>query len=113
MPTLLPCTHCARHIRRNESACPFCGGAVDLSLAPEPLLPTRRIGRGTTMAFASVLASGCGVAHTTDAGPMDATTMHDAGLDARLLGAPDVGYGQPDVGRDMGVDDANDDGGAP
>lgn len=61
------------------------------------------------MAFASVLASGCGVAHTTDAGLVDATRLHDAGMDALLLGGPDVGYGQaPDVGHDMGTTTMND-----
>jgi hypothetical protein len=101
MSTLFPCPGCARHVRRHERVCPFCELALSFADLPEPTLPTRRIGRGAMMAFASLLASGCAVSHVTDAG------ADDAGMDARVLGGADAAYGgAPSDARWMGGADA-------
>jgi len=69
--SLVVCPECSRHIRRNETACPFCGAAVAASVAgaPERALPTTRLGRTALFAFAaaSVSAAACG-SSTDDSG---------------------------------------------
>ena len=55
LPSLLPCPGCARHIRRDEEACPFCGREVG-SLFRHPQLqwfPAERL-VPALLAFASV-----------------------------------------------------------
>ncbi len=54
-----PCPHCRRHVRVEERACPFCGGAV--AVAPTPAA-TLRLTRAAIMAFTTslgVAAVGC------------------------------------------------------
>jgi hypothetical protein len=64
MNALVPCPACSRHLRRSETACPFCGTAVmeAMALVPERAMPTTRLGRSALFAFAaaSVGAAGCG-----------------------------------------------------
>ncbi len=57
MNHLAPCPCCQRHVRVSESACPFCCAAIDLSYVPEPLLPSRRLGRAALFAFGATLAA--------------------------------------------------------
>jgi hypothetical protein len=57
LPSLLPCPGCARHVRRDEEACPFCGREVG-SLFLHPHLqwfPAERL-VPALLAFASVSA---------------------------------------------------------
>jgi hypothetical protein len=54
---LSSCPDCSRHVRVNESACPFCGVSLDLD-GGEPILPQRRLGRAALFAFGATLASG-------------------------------------------------------
>jgi hypothetical protein len=57
LPSLLPCPGCARHVRRDEGACPFCGREVG-SLFRHPQLqwfPAERL-VPALLAFASVSA---------------------------------------------------------
>lgn len=130
MTKLLPCPSCARHVRRTESACPFCSAAISLAGVPERRLPTERLGRAATLAFgvatslsacttpAPVPATDTG---TRDAGtavsdtgtgsvdanaPDTATTAADANIDT---GTPVAAYGGPmfdsgTTGQDMGID---------
>lgn len=58
MNHLTPCTSCSRHVRVFESACPFCGAALELSDVPPPVLPTRRITRAALFTFGATLAAG-------------------------------------------------------
>src|SRR5688572_5172457 len=55
---LEPCPGCGRHVRVSERECPFCGGALDLSGAPEPLLPTARLSRGQIASFRTLVGAG-------------------------------------------------------
>lgn len=111
MASLLPCPACSRHVRRTELACPFCETPLALGHLPEPLVPTRRIGRGAMLAFGALLASGCTASHVVEADADD-----DGGIDARILGGGDVGYGTPDASfhrydaTSLDLDAARDDG---
>src|SRR6185503_7936673 len=62
MSDLFPCPSCARHVRRFESACPFCDAALSLEVLPAPLLPQRRLSRAATFAFGATLASAASLA---------------------------------------------------
>lgn len=83
MTRLRPCSECQRHVRVDESACPFCDAEL------EPVEPARRGGSAVTRAAifagATLLAApGCGdktpepknpddkVETTADAAPPDA-----------------------------------------
>jgi hypothetical protein len=70
MNSLVPCPECSRHVRRNETACPFCGAAVieAMARAPERAMPTTRLGRSALFVFAaaSVGVAGCGGDTGTD-----------------------------------------------
>jgi hypothetical protein len=100
---LVPCSSCHRHVRSDEAACPFCGGAP--SIGPTPRSPGARLSRSAAFAFASALSvAACGgeVAKPTDAG---ADTRADGDVDdggnVALYGAPapeDVGPEPTDVG---------------
>lgn len=64
MSELAPCPECQRHVRKDETCCPFCGQALSLSQLPARVLPRSRLGRAATFAFGATLASatlsGCG-----------------------------------------------------
>ncbi|HVU02360.1 MAG TPA: hypothetical protein VHE30_11440 [Polyangiaceae bacterium] len=72
MSHLIPCPGCSRHLRRSESACPFCGADVraTMTVAPERTMPTSRLGRGALFAFAAatVGAVACGGSSDTNTG---------------------------------------------
>jgi hypothetical protein len=58
MSRLEPCPSCARHVRLQESACPFCQQPLALSELPPRPLPRKRLGRAATFAFgASVVGA--------------------------------------------------------
>jgi len=56
---LQPCPHCQRHIRTNETSCPFCdtdvSGAFDG--VPAPRLPAGRLSRAALLALGTVVSS--------------------------------------------------------
>ena len=63
MAHLRPCTGCARHVRANVTACPFCDASLTIDEAA-PGLPREGLGRAARMAFggAAVVAmtvAGC------------------------------------------------------
>ena len=62
MSELVPCPGCARHVRKHESACPFCNAELALSHVPSPTLPKSRLGRAATFAFGATLAGAALVA---------------------------------------------------
>jgi hypothetical protein len=108
MTQLLPCPSCARHVRRNEQACPFCSASVSF---PEPgvasVMP--RLGRAALFTFGTALAtSGC----VGNAVPLYGAPAPDTGLAADAAPASDAGtdaavlamYGGPpqDAGSDAG-----------
>lgn len=57
--SLLACAECNRHMRRSETACPFCGARI--SSAVERPLPSVRLSRKALLAFAAATVGvGCG-----------------------------------------------------
>lgn len=54
MSQLVPCSLCGRHVRTNESLCPFCGGLVRTTLA---------IGASLALAAAPARADGAHADH--------------------------------------------------
>jgi hypothetical protein len=64
MSDLVPCPTCRRHVRKHESACPFCAAGLTLAHLPPPVLPRIRLGRAATFAFGATLVGaslvGCG-----------------------------------------------------
>jgi hypothetical protein len=100
MAALIPCAGCARHVRSDESECPFCARPLDAACEEaEAPRPARRLGRAATFAFGAALAAsaaGCSESHD---GRRDSGTPRDAGPDSGAIAPP---YGAPP-----------DDGGAP
>lgn len=91
MTRLEPCPHCHRHVKIDETACPFCAGSLAdafAELAPRAA-PGARIGRAATLAF-GLLASTQGACFdkdttgtpTVDAAPSDSapTVPHDGDM---------------------------------
>lgn len=62
MNDLVPCPACSRHVRKNETACPFCATELSLAHLPPPALPRSRLGRAATFAFGATLAGAALVA---------------------------------------------------
>lgn len=63
MSDLVPCPACQRHVRKHETACPFCTVELALAHLPPPVLPRSRLGRAATFAFGASLvgaALACG-----------------------------------------------------
>lgn len=55
MSQLTPCPACHRHVRKTETACPFCSASISLAHLPAPQLPSSRLGRAATFAFGASL----------------------------------------------------------
>jgi hypothetical protein len=55
MAPLFPCPECNRHLRPNETTCPFCSADVRDAIANlrPRAIPTERLGRTALMAFAA------------------------------------------------------------
>lgn len=89
--SLAACPGCARHVRRTETACPFCAAPLSLPPAP-PRVTLPRMGRTATFAFGAALS-------TTAAACSTPTTVEDTGPDLEDVGFNDVAaYGGPDAG---------------
>ena len=58
MKHLVPCPQCACHVRADETTCPFCSAELDLSSAPAPRMPDRRLNRAALWTFSATLAAG-------------------------------------------------------
>jgi len=104
---LVPCASCARHVRADAAACPFCKAAREPSDARERPL-TARVSRAVAFAFGASLGAAVGAscvpvaaygapAPPPDAAPQDAGDAGDAGDDAAVDATADVGvrYGAP------------------
>jgi hypothetical protein len=59
MPSFVPCPACSRHVRLEESSCPFCSAALPLSIArARPVVdPSKRMGRAAMFAVGAAVAS--------------------------------------------------------
>ncbi len=58
MPHLAPCPGCARHVRVDERACPFCASQLDLSGVPAPRPVPGRLSRAALFALGAALTAG-------------------------------------------------------
>jgi hypothetical protein len=105
--SLAPCTACARHVRRTETRCPFCGAAV--AFASPARGPSERLGRAALFAFGTAVATsaiGCGTKTNLGVG---AGEVIDSAVDRDAGGVP-VLYGgapPPDAGPDLGCCNAD------
>ena len=86
MTHLVPCTACGRHVRADETCCPFCTSALPPA-GPAPSIPRVRLTRAAVfagaLAVAATTAAGCGAAtepRNEDAGAEDAPDEPDAPL---------------------------------
>jgi hypothetical protein len=103
MDRLEPCPTCQRHVRVNETSCPFCGANVEaLGALPARTLPSTRLGRAALFAFGVTAAA-------TAAGTTGCVEEPDPGLDEDDDGA---GEGSNDASAASSVSDASAGGGA-
>jgi len=106
---LRPCPSCARHVRADETACPFCEAALDLDVSPRPSA-SPRLGRAARIAFGAAvatasLAAACGNSRPPNAGTGDpnaaeagvgtGTTDPNAAVDAGQPKLPDQNMNKP------------------
>ncbi len=102
---LTPCSACARHVRAEETRCPFCGvQRVRTTFRAHAVSPESRLGRSALFTFgAAVTLAGCASSVSPafpDGAPMDTVASRDVlGVDARGV---DVELPTP---RDVLVDD--------
>ncbi len=82
MNRLEPCPGCSRHVRWEESACPFCQQPLALAQLPPRAAPSRRLGRAATFAFGASVVG--------------ATALVACGDDREV--APIPAYGAPAAG---------------
>jgi hypothetical protein len=111
---LVSCPSCTRHVRVDESACPFCGTAFGATLhaIPRSRTPDLRLGRAALYALSAgtmTLAAACSSSSPSTAVfygvPPDAAfgePPSDAGADVVL------GNGASDAGDAGDADDASD-----
>lgn len=60
MTRLEPCPECHRHVKVDETACPFCASALAFPPRPPRAVPRGPIGRAALFAFGVIAAPGCG-----------------------------------------------------
>ena len=102
---LVPCPSCARHVRADETACPFCAAALpaDLEARAVPASP-RRLSRAAAFAFgASLTVAACGSEVTTATGSTGGGGNATTGTGPNDDGGVHTHYGLP-------APDASDDG---
>ena len=109
MSALEPCTLCARHVRRTESVCPFCGASLAW-LREAPRMLRERLGRSALFAFgaaataasvAGCSAGACAAYSDTGDPAADASAVDAASTDS---GAIDAAAGDAPTAPDAGVD---------
>jgi hypothetical protein len=105
MSALVPTSGCNRHVKSDETTCPFCQAALS-SAAPGPCSgrcarpsPARVVGAALVAAGAALLGAACESSHSTSTFPpyglpphFDAGTPADSGgkTDAALDTLPDA-----------------------
>ncbi|MGH7297582.1 MAG: hypothetical protein ACRELB_21775 [Polyangiaceae bacterium] len=108
------CRCCARHIKKVETTCPFCG-AAHTSHAPSPPRRRPRVSRGawlaTTLA-SSIAIAGCSSTSPSDPGGGAGGTGSDTGSDAKAdhssTDAASDGGAIADAARDADADAGDD-----
>lgn len=115
MSALLPCAACARHVRSEATACPFCGAARAASAETEAVFP--RVPRAVWFAAGASLALAAGAGGFVATAHAD---THEAVAMVPQYGAPsrydpipdppttpvtpDAGTSAPDAGPPAAVD---------
>ncbi len=103
---LLACPACARHVRVDEGACPFCRAALP-SWFPDttlPRTPSERLSRAALHALRlsalSVTTAACGgsVGVPVSGAPPDDAALLDETASGRDGAGPDVSFGMPAYG---------------
>jgi hypothetical protein len=127
MVSLEPCPHCRRHVRTDETVCPFCSAAIAQAMANAPAraVPQGRLGRAALLAFGASVAAASGEGcdddrnvvpiygnpvPIMDAGSTDASAPNDRNNTDAGNGGVAI-YGAP-APRDAGTSDAGVDAGA-
>ena len=101
---LLPCASCSRHIRADESACPFCHASVPLGFgAFEAEASARSSKAGRPLSRAAVLFVGASVAAAC--GGVESTSQTGGSADAQADGDQGDAAGQIDAHQRDGEDD--------
>lgn len=112
--SLVPCGGCGRHVRVNESACPFCGQSIN-DEAKGKVIPgaNQRMGRSAMFVFATTLALGACSPAQQPAGDASPDSAADAGGIIAMYGAPapDAQGNDAASSPDAQDTDANDAGG--
>ncbi len=115
MSHLVPCPSCQRHVRHVETACPFCGAAVELASTPAPQMPRTRLSRAATFAFGATLVGAalgaCGgesegggnTGGQSSAGQNTGGSSHAGTSNDSFGGSAQPVYGAPDPGIGGGV----------
>src|SRR5204863_3620737 len=90
---LVPCSSCARHVRVDETSCPFCDAAVPANAAdaiPRPPPWRGPVTRAALMFFGATAVGACS-SGTVESPPADASS------DGRVRddGSPSALYGEP------------------
>lgn len=106
------CPSCSRHVRENESSCPFCAQAIPAGIVPVPHGPHRRyVGKNATALAIIAMAAGCG-GTTSEEPAADTGVVVDAAKDTAFSvdsAMPDTGPFDTGAKVDTGYD--ADDGG--
>lgn len=111
---LEPCPSCKRHVRTDETVCPFCAAEIRgaLANAPTRAQPLQRLGRAALLTFGLTASASALVACDDDA-PSD---TDDASIVQPVYGAPvpPEDAGTLDAGsKDASVKDASTDAATP
>ena len=78
MSPLSPCSSCNRHVRVEETRCPFCAAALPGRASVERVLPRGRLSRATLIAAGATLA-GLSACSSSSSGSGDGGTGGTAG----------------------------------
>jgi hypothetical protein len=117
MASLEPCPSCRRHVRRDQTRCPFCDAVISFEGVPERAPLRGRLCRAAIagLAAAAATTAGCSCAApagvldgaidgeldaSRDMGPPDAASPYRVAPDGALCWGygPDTGYGTPPWG---------------
>lgn len=107
---LAPCPGCSRHVRINDTSCPFCRHSFAAALTPAPSNDGRlRLTRAALFTFVTMSAGACSATVGGTDGSVDVSSVTDAPAVDRLAvdsGARDTGATDNGITtRDSGAPD--------
>src|SRR5437879_709996 len=101
---LHPCPSCAQHVRAGETACPFCGAALEARACEKPA-GARPLSRAAILFVGATAAAACGGSESTGGGNGDAATDANQNGDGSTDG-PVALYGPAPVDGGMDASDS-------